>query len=144
MAQVLPKIVYTPLETTSPVTLNFSRPPRRATAYNSVAARHDNISTAGVREVVIERVDNFLEFEMEWVALGADVAAWDSFMQQAIQGVEFDYYPDASLPSYTTYTLEQGSGATSGAGGTDDIAWRPEYKSAGQYTYTLVFRQVLT
>ena len=121
-----PKIVYNP--GTGAATLEFLRPPRRVPAYSQVAARHDNLAASGVRESVVERVDNFLEFEMEWVGLGADVQAWGSFMDYALQGGPFEYYPDASIINFTSYVLE-------------DTTWDAAYKGPGQYTFRVKFRQ---
>lgn len=124
-----PKIVYDP--GTGPATLNFLRPPRHVAAYDSVATRHDNVATSGVRESITERIDQFLEFEAEYVGAGSDVSAWAAFMAYALKGGPFSYYPDASLPGYTNYWLE-------------DTTWRPDYKAAGQYTFKSKFRQVVT
>ena len=124
-----PKIVYDP--GTGPATLSFLRPPRLVPAYEYVATRHDNVATSGVRESITERVDQFLEFEMEYVALGSDVAAWASFMAYALRGGPFSYYPDSSLSAFTNYWLE-------------DADWKAEYKHAGQYTFKAKFRQVVT
>jgi hypothetical protein len=131
VALPLPKIVYTPVGQISPSTFSFSRQPRNVAAYNRRATRHDNLSTAGVKEVIVERVDNFLEITMEWVAIGADVNGWDVFMQNALQGAQFSYYPDATQAAYTNYTLE-------------DTDWLPAYKAPGQYTFKMLFRQVVT
>jgi hypothetical protein len=124
-----PKIVYD--AGAGPVTLAFQRPPRQVPAYEYNAIRHDNISSAGVREAVLERIDTFLEFEMEWVAIGADVQAWNQFMQFALSGGQFAYYPDASLPAFTNYWLE-------------NTNWTAAYKAPGQYTFKLKFRQVVS
>jgi len=124
-----PKIVYDP--GTGPTTLTFLRPPRKLPAYQYNAVRHDNISSAGVREAVLERVETFLEFEMEWVAIGSDVQAWNQFMKFALGGGQFGYYPDASQPAFTNYWLE-------------DTNWTAAYKSVGQYTFKLKFRAVVT
>jgi len=130
MSLAIPRIVYTPLGSLAPATFNFARQPRNVAAYNRVAQRHDNLSTAGVKEVIVERVDNLLEITMDWVSIGADVNGWDNFMQNALQGVQFSYYPDGTLAAYTNYTLE----------GTD---WVAGYKAPGQYSFRLVFRQVV-
>ena len=53
-----PKIVYNP--GTGSVTLQFLRGPRKVPAYFQAATRHDNVASSGVRESVLERVDNFL------------------------------------------------------------------------------------
>ncbi len=124
-----PKIVYDPGG--GPTTLNFMRPPRRVPGYAYEATRHDNIATSGVREAVLERVDQFLELEMEYVALGSDVSAWAAFMSYALRGGQFGYYPDSSQTLFTNYWLE-------------DTNWHADYKVAGQYTFKMKLRQVVT
>ena len=124
-----PQIVYDP--GTGPVTLAFVRPPSKVPAYDYSAVRHDNISSAGVREAVLERIDAFLELEMPWVGVGADVQAWNQFMQFALSGGQFGYYPDASQPAFTNYWLE-------------DTNWTAGYKAPGQYSFKLKLRQVVT
>jgi hypothetical protein len=126
-----PKITYTPVGSGSVSTLDFQRPPRFVSAYQRAATRHDNTSTAGVRETVVERLDEFLEITMEWVSQGSDVDAWNAFVQNALQGIEFDYFPDQDQPEYTTFTLES----------TD---WRAEYKARGEYTFRVLFRKVVS
>jgi hypothetical protein len=124
-----PQIVYDP--GTGPVTLTFLRPPRKVPAYEYNAIRHDNISSAGVREAVLERLETFLALEMEWVGIGPDVQAWNQFMEFALGGGQFGYYPDASQAAFTNYWLE----------GTN---WAAAYKAPGQYAFRLKFRQVVS
>lgn len=116
---------------TGPVTLAFTYPPRNVAAYNSVATRHDNIASSGARESILERVDSFLEIEMQTVLLGTDVTHWNAFMQYALQGGQFAYYPDASKGAFTNYWLEQ-------------TTWTAAYKAPGLYSFKLKFRQVVT
>jgi len=68
---------------------------------------------------------------MEYVALGSDVQNWSNFMLWALRGGQFAYYPDSSQTTFTNYWLE-------------DTNWGANYKSAGQYTFKLRFRQVVT
>jgi hypothetical protein len=68
---------------------------------------------------------------MEYVASGGDVSAWAAFMSYALRGGPFSYYTDGSQPAFTNYCLE-------------DANWRADYKSAGQYTFKLKFRQMVT
>jgi hypothetical protein len=124
-----PQIIYDP--GTGPVTLQFQRPPRKVPAYEFKATRHDNVASSGVRESVLERIDTFITFEMEWVALGSDVQAWSNFMLFALTGGPFAFYPDASQPPFTNYWLE-------------DTDWTADYKSAGQYSFKVKFRAVVT
>jgi hypothetical protein len=122
-----PKIVYTP-SGGSEQTLNFSYPPRQQPGYLKTAVRHDNISTAGVRESVLERIDTFLEFTMDYLQAGTDLADWSEFLDYALTGGVFAYYPDASQAAFINCLLEN----------TDaQIA----YKAPGVYSLTLKFRQ---
>ncbi|MGH9356209.1 MAG: hypothetical protein ACRD10_08780 [Terriglobia bacterium] len=124
-----PRIIYD--AGTGPMTLAFTYPPRNVAAYNSVATRHDNVASSGVRESVLERIDNFLEIEMQTVLLGADVAAWNGFMRYALTGGIFAYYADGSQNASTNYWLDQ-------------TTWNAAYKAPGLYSFKLKFRQVVT
>jgi hypothetical protein len=111
-------------------TLVFQRPPTKVPAYSAAAVRHDNVASSGVRESVLERIDNFLDLDLEWVGTGADVEGWAQFMSYALQGGVFAYYPDSSQMSFTNYWLE-------------DTNWTAAYKAAGLYRFHLRFRQVV-
>ena len=124
-----PAIVY-PFGTGT-ATLNFQRPPTRVPAYSSVAVRHDNVASSGVRESILERIDSFLDLDLEWVGAGADVEAWAQFMSYALEGGLFAYYPDSAQPVFTNYWLE-------------DTNWTAAYKAAGQYSFHMKLRQVVT
>jgi len=124
-----PAIVYP--NGSGSATLRFQRPPRRVPAYSAVAVRHDNVASSGVRESIFERTDNYLDLDLEWVGGGSDVEAWAQFMNYALQGGLFAYYPDSSQSTFTNYWLE-------------DTNWTAAYKAAGQYGFHLKFRQVVT
>ena len=124
-----PQIVYNP--GTGNVTLLFKYPPRSVSGFSMAAAAHDNISSAGVRERVIERIDNFLELEMPFVAVGADLSNWQTFLQFALAGGQFSYYADSSQSSFTNYWL-------------DDAKETAAYRHPGIYSWKLKFRQVVT
>ena len=123
-----PKIVYTPAGGTEQ-TLNFVFPPRKVPGYQRAAVRHDNVSTAGIRESILERIDRFLEFSMDWIKTGTDLANWQAFLDHALTGASFAYYPDASQTSFKNYTLE-------------DTEAKIEYKAPGVYSLSLKFREV--
>ena len=112
-------------------TLNFQRPPSKVPAYSSQAVRHDNVASSGVRESVLERIDNFLDLDLDWVGIGSDVQAWAQFMSYALQGGTFAYYPDRSQSAFTNYWLE-------------DTNWTAAYKAAGLYSFHLRFRLVVS
>jgi hypothetical protein len=132
MSFPLPKIVY-PSSVTNPnsqTTLQLKRQFRKVPAYSMQAVRHDNTASSGVREVLLERVNNFFEGELEYIAIGDDLSNWQAFMASALQGVPFDLYLDpVNQPtSFTTYFL-------------DDTTWRPDWKFVGQYTFKVKFYQ---
>lgn len=89
-----------------PSVLQFKRPNRFLPRYLKEAVRHDTIASGGAKQSILERLDQFLEFDMPWIAEGADAGAWEAFLDHALAGGEFDYYPDADLPALTRYTLE--------------------------------------
>ena len=92
----LPQIIYNP--GAGNVTLPFKYPPHAATGFSMEAVAHDNIASSGVRERVIERIDNFLELEMPYVAIGADLTNWQTFLNFALVGGQFSYYATVEPP----------------------------------------------
>ncbi len=122
-----PKIVYTPAGGTEQ-TLSFAYPPRQVPGYQKTAVRHDNVSAAGIRESVLERVDEFLELSMEWIRAGADLASWQAFLDHALTGAAFAYFPDAAQSAFTNYVLE-------------DTETQIEYKAPGMYAIKLKMRK---
>ncbi len=125
-----PQIIYTPPGGTQQ-TLNFMSPPQQQPGYVKTAIRHDNVSTSGIRESVLERVDQFTELNVNWIRAGTDFANWTAFLDFALTGAAFAYYPDASLTSYTNYVLE-------------DTGARLEYKAVGVYSLKLKFRVLVS
>jgi hypothetical protein len=123
-----PQIIYNP--GSGNVTLPFFYPPKNITGFNMEAVAHDNISSAGVRERIIERIDNFLEFDMPAVIMGSDLSNWQAFLQYALAGGQFSYYPDASQSAFTNYWL-------------DDAKQVADYSNPAIYKLKLRFRQVV-
>lgn len=122
-----PKIVYTPTGGTEQ-TLNFTSVPRQQPGYSKSAIRHDNISTAGVRESVLERIETFLELNVEYIRAGNDLAAWSAFFDFALTGAPFAYYPDASQSAFINCLLE-------------DTGETVAYMAPGVYSVKVKFRQ---
>lgn len=124
-----PKIKY-PTGADSPTTLSFVYPPRMVPHAALQTVRHDNIASSGQAERIFEQTADFLVFTMEYVKLGSDVSAWDTFMRQALQGISFDYFPDAAVNSFTSYELE-------------DTNWVPAFKSLGMFSFSVKARKVV-
>ncbi len=98
------KIVYTPAGAGAQ-TLTLTFPLRQVPAYSKNAVRHDNVSTTGIRESVLERVENIQEVVLDYIP-AVDVPAWQAFLDHALTGSPFAYYPDGAQPAYTNYLLE--------------------------------------
>lgn len=92
-----------------------------------VAVRHDSITTSGIKQSVVERIDEFFDLSFEDVPL-SDLAGWKAFMTTALTGAQFTYYPDSTdALTYFDYTLEN----------TD---WRPKWKSFKNFSFTMLMR----
>src|SRR5437879_9075819 len=125
-----PQIIYTPAGGTQQ-TLSFASPPQQQPGYLKTAIRHDNVSTSGVRESVLERIDQFAELNMEWIRSGDDLANWASFLDCVLTGAPFAYYPDAAVNSYTNYLLEDSNATLT-------------YKGPGVYSLKLKLRVMVS
>lgn len=108
----VPKIVYDP--GSGDVTLAFAMPPIKKPGEDELQAEsHVTIASAGPRQVITERVDVFRDVEIDFVPL-TDLAAWKAFMQYAVEGKSFKYYPDSTAGAFEEWTLE-------------DDKWKPTY-----------------
>lgn len=122
-----PKIVYTPAGGTEQ-TLDFTSVPKQQPGYLKNAVRHDNISTAGIRESVLERIETFVEINVNYIKSGTDLANWQEFLDYALTGAPFAYYPDAAQTGFVNYLLEDTSATVA-------------YMAPGFYSVKLKFRQ---
>lgn len=131
-----PRIVY---PSGGGTTLNFLYPPRFFSG-NYKTKRFDNIADSGVQERIWVRTDTFLVFTMEYVkanpgssfgsiAAGSDVLNWDSFVNYALKGGAFDYYPDpVGAPTDIRICF------------LEHTDYNAKWKSLGMFTFDMVFR----
>lgn len=69
------------------------------------AIRHDSITISGVQQSIIERIDRVFPLDFPMVPQ-SDLAGWDAFIAWAIQGLQFQYVPDSTIPgTYVTCYL---------------------------------------
>ena len=123
----LPKIIYDP--GTGVTTLAFTFPPvQKPLLDDREATRHDSITSSGLRQSALERVDIVKNLMMEFVPW-ADMPAWGAFIDYAIQGGTFQYFPDSSLSAFQTWELV-------------DSNFKPSYSVRGISKFTLVLRLV--
>jgi hypothetical protein len=118
MAGVLPMIIYpSSLVESNPANqtrLAFKNPPKGLDEYSPEYVRHDRISTAGVTQTLVERIDHFLTFQMPWIDDDDDLdgnglndlGRWEAFLEFAMTGGAFDFYIDLEDENnFKTYQL---------------------------------------
>lgn len=127
---ILPKIVYN--AGSGAVTLNFSYPPvQKPGADEKDATRHDTESSAGILQSVVERVVTFRTIQLDSVPQ-SDLAGWSSFMDWALSGGVFTYYPDATVGgTHDDWTLS-------------DTSWSPVFAFKTFAKFKLKMRKVIT
>lgn len=125
-----PKIIY--FGGSGFVTLNFTYPPvekpgvQDGTSDERETIRTDSITMTGRKQMFYIRTDTFRVLTMKNVPM-TDLAAWSQFIDIALTGTTFDYYPDATVNSFTTYTLE-------------DTSWAPKYSVRNLAQFSLKLR----
>ena len=120
-----PKIVYG----VGPTTLNFTYPPvQKSGTFDREAIRYDTFTTTRIRQSILEAVDIKLTLTIEVVPF-SDLPAWDLFMDFAIRGGQFAYYPDSALSTFNTYDME-------------DTTYKPKLNVRSFDKFSFTIRQV--
>ena len=68
------------------------------------ALRHDSITSFGIRQSMLERVDRIKPVVFESVPW-SDMPMWEAFFAYAVQGGTFQYFPDGSATAFQTFEL---------------------------------------
>src|SRR5437660_810378 len=103
MSYPIPKIVYDPGSGT--VTLTPTYPNVQKPYMDSFEAlRHDSITSDGIRQSMLERVDRIRPITFESVPW-TDLPMWEDFFAYAVQGGSFRYYPDGTQSAFQTWEL---------------------------------------
>ncbi len=127
MPFIIPQIVYD--AGSGMVTLNFTYPDIQKPMTDPLeAVRHDSITSSGLRQTMLERVDAVKNLQLENIPW-ADLPALAAFMSYAIQGGSFLYYPDAAGSAYQTWELV-------------DDKFDPKFNTRGLSKCTLKLRKV--
>lgn len=100
-----PKIIYNPGG--GDVTLNFTYPPvNKPSADLLTATRNDSVTLSGRKQSFFRRLDTFLNLQMDFVPTD-DMDDWQDFLEYALTGGPFSFYPDAALTLiHNDWTLE--------------------------------------
>lgn len=135
-----PKITYPASAPTTTVT--FTLPPIGKPGPYPVMDQEGvgaaSLSLSGQKQVMWFRTDQFLHLIMEDVPW-ADAAMWQSFIQYALQGGTFLYYPDATGSAYDEYWVEDSGGSGRASQVLD--AWNPTMGDRQHATFELVLRK---
>jgi hypothetical protein len=91
------------------------------------ATRHDSITSSGIKQAVLERIDDMMTLSYPWVPQ-SDLAAWKAFTTYALGGGVFAYRPDATNASvWNEYTL-------------DSLDWTPKWVAPQTFSFSLLCR----
>lgn len=91
------------------------------------AVRHDSITSSGIKQSVLERIDTLAEFSFPFCPL-SDMAGWEAFMSFALGGGVFAYRPNsADNTVWYEYTLES-------------MDWVPKWVSYKQFSISFQAR----
>jgi len=127
MPMPLPKIVYPSGGGTE---LNFTYAPVNKPGANELKAiRHDSDTISGLRQSFLERIEEFWTIEVNNEPQTTSTA-WRTFMLYALAGGSFDFYHDATVGTFETFTLE-------------DTTWAPSFAFRGFDKFKIKLRKVI-
>ena len=128
----IPKINYTPTGGGA-TTLLFTYPPiqKPNTLEDGSGDERkregvDSITQSGLKQSITFRIDTFRTLNLENVPM-ADLPNWRAFMDYALTGGQFDYYPDQTLGTFSTWTMEE-------------LDWPPKYNFYGMSKFSFKMR----
>ncbi len=88
------------------------------------ATRHDSITSSGIKQSVLERIDDVMTLSFPFVPL-SDMTAWKTMMTWLLAGNVFAYFPNSAVPTiWADYTL-------------DDMDWTPKWTSFQNFSFEL-------
>lgn len=91
------------------------------------ATRHDSITSSGIKQAVLERIDDVTTLPFQFVPQ-ADLAGWKAFMTYALAGGVFAYRPNSlDDTNWNEYTLDQQD-------------WTPKWVCFGTFSFELQMR----
>lgn len=109
--------------------LSFTYPPvSKPGSDDRDADRQDSVSASGLVQSVVTNVAVFKNLQMDFVPV-EDLPAWEQFIDYAIAGGTFKFFPDADQPGNNTYRLE-------------DTKWSPKRAFFGMAKFALRLRKV--
>lgn len=140
----IPKITYPAASPTT--TVSFTLPPTGKPGPYGIADQEGvgtpSISLSGKKQVMWIRTDAFFHLifpDIPW----ADMPMWQLFIQYALQGGSFLYYPDAAGSAYDEYWLDDSGGSARNQNSDTQLdSWNPSMSDREHATFELVLRKV--
>jgi hypothetical protein len=138
-----PKIVY-PASGVG-TTLNFTYPNVEKPGNDDLdVVRSDSMTLSGLRQSMFIRLDRYVHVVFKTVPM-ADLPDIDLFMQYALQGGSFLYFPDADSTAYVECELTSSGGSeptstNSSSSATD--AWSPTFVCRGFVEFEWWLRKI--
>jgi hypothetical protein len=109
---------------TGDVSLTPTYPPTGKQPLDCLAAtRHDSITSSGIKQSVLERIDDVMTLTFTMVPQ-SDLAAWKTMMAWLLAGNVFAYFPNSLVSSWNDYTL-------------DDMDWTPKWVAPFTFSFEL-------
>lgn len=103
MAYPIPKFIYDP--GTGAVTFIPTYPNMQKPYIDDFEPiRHDSITSSGIRQSMVERVDRIKHVNFEFVPW-SELPSWEAFLSYAVQGGDFSYFPDSIATAFQTWQL---------------------------------------
>ena len=99
----IPKFVYDPgtgAVTFIPTYANMQKPQLD----DFQAVRHDSITSSGIRQSMLERIDRIKPINFEFIPW-SDLPSWEAFLSYAMTGGDFSYFPDSTLTGFATWEI---------------------------------------
>jgi len=91
------------------------------------ATRHDSITSSGIKQAVLERIDDVMTLTFPYVPQ-SDLAAWKTMMAWLLAGNVFAYRPNAADNTvWGEYTL-------------DSVNWTPKWVAPQTFSFELQCR----
>jgi hypothetical protein len=95
------------------------------------AERHDVFTLSGKRQSCIDRIDRVMIVEVAYADMATDLVQFADFIDYAMQGGSFTYYPDQTeLSVFETVELQ-------------DASWEPRYNFRSTAKFTLKLRRLV-
>ncbi len=129
MSYPVPKFTFNP--GSGDIDLIPTWPPTGKTPPERQAVRTDSLTSTGLKQSINERTDliNTLNFT---TVPESDLDDWQTFIDFAVAGNAFQYYPDhTQLSNFAVYSLV-------------DTDWNPQRVAFQTYSFTLKIRQEIS